>query len=94
MLSDGDPSSDDYEVEDVDYGDVDIVTDTETREKRDRTARVRYNGPYADWENLLQDVRRMNMFREVELHCVSLGNTQASWLEKLADLGFGGVSRP
>lgn len=92
VLSDGDPSFDDYETEDADFGDGNVVTDQESKEKANRTPRLRYPGPYAMWNHLLEDVRRMNLFREVEIHCISIGETQQGWLQKLADIGLGQVA--
>jgi hypothetical protein len=93
VLSDGDPTVDDYLVEDADFGDGDVVSDRESKEKAPRTARLIYQGPYADWNHLLEDVRRMNLFREVEIHCISIGDAQPGWLQRLAELGLGTLTK-
>jgi len=93
VLSDGDPTADDYSVEDADYGDFETVADRESGEKAPRTARLNYLGPYADWSRLLEDVRRMNLFREVEIHCISIGDAQPGWLQRLAELGLGTLTK-
>lgn len=93
LLSDGDPTDDDYPVEDADYGDGQVVTDRESRDEAPRTARLIYPGPYVLWDRLLQDVRRMNLFREVEIHCIAIGEVQQGWLQRLADLGLGTVTK-
>jgi hypothetical protein len=93
VLSDGDPTTDDYPVEDGDYGDYDVVTDRESKEKAPRGNRLNYPGPYANWNHLLEDVRRMNLFREVEIHCISIGDAQPGWLQRLAELGLGTLTK-
>jgi len=93
VLSDGDPTVDDYLVEDVDYGGFDVVTDRESKEAAPRSSRIVYQGPYALWTYLLEDVRRMNLFREVEIHCISIGDAQSGWLQRLAELGLGTLTK-
>ena len=93
VLSDGDPTTDDYSVEDADYGDGRVVTDRESGEEAPRGNRLNYPGPYARWDHLLEDVRRMNLFREVEIHCISIGDAQSSWLQRLAELGLGTLTK-
>jgi len=90
VLSDGDPSVDDYTVTDVDYGDGKIVTDNESgREGKDRTMQLNFIGPYVNWPLLLEDTRRMNMLREVEIHVISVGDADEQALGMLADIGLG-----
>ncbi len=90
VLSDGDPSVDDYTVTDVDYGDGKIVTDNESgREGKDRTMQLNFIGPYVNWPLLLEDTRRMNMLRELEIHVISVGDADEQALGMLADIGLG-----
>ena len=50
VLSDGDPSVDDYTVTDVDYGDGRVITDKESkREGKERTMKMNFIGPYSNW---------------------------------------------
>jgi hypothetical protein len=92
LLSDGDPSWDDYEVKDQDYGDG-RVGDPETDEEHERTPELIYPGPYANWPKLLEDVERMNLFREVEIHCISIGEVDGGWMNKLVEIGLGSLSK-
>ena len=55
--------------------------------------RMHYSGPYRRWELLLDDVRRMNLFREVELHCVAIGEVRMGFVEELAWIGMGKAVR-
>lgn len=90
VLSDGNPSVDDYTVTDVDYGDGKIVTDNESgREGTERTMKLNFFGPYANWPPLLEDTRRMNMLRELEIHVISVGDADEQALGMLADIGLG-----
>ena len=90
VLSDGNPSVDDYTVTDVDYGDGKIVTDNESgREGTERTLKLNFFGPYTNWPPLLEDTRRMNMLREVEIHVISVGDADEQALGMLADIGLG-----
>jgi hypothetical protein len=92
LLSDGDPTCDDYTVKDVDYGDG-WVGDQESGEEHERTPELNYIGPYANWPRLLEEAQRLNMFREVEIHCISIGDAAASGLSRLAEIGLGTVTR-
>ncbi len=90
VLSDGDPSVDDYTVTDVDYGDGRVITDKESkREGKERTMKMNFIGPYSNWPLLLEDTRRMNMLREVEIHVISVGDADEQALGMLADIGLG-----
>ncbi len=88
VLSDGDPTWDDWDEVAPDYGE-DRLGDPESRQKMQAAPRVHYHGPFADWNYLLDDVRRMNLFRRVELHCIGIGDVQIGFLKMLADIGLG-----
>jgi hypothetical protein len=92
FLSDGDPTWDDYVVKDVDYGDG-WTGDPESRQRQERTPELNYIGPYANWPRLLEEAERLNMFREVEIHCISIGDADATGLSRLAAIGLGTVTR-
>ncbi|MEM1447870.1 MAG: hypothetical protein AAF726_08515 [Planctomycetota bacterium] len=92
VLSDGDPSIDDYVVEDVDYGDGIVVKDRESGEESDqRGAKLNYPGPYRYWDFLLEEVKRLNMLRELEIHVISVGDADTVALDRLAKIGHGKV---
>lgn len=90
VLSDGDPSVDDYTVQDIDYGDGTIITDAESKnEGNTRTMNLNYFGPYVNWPLLIEDTRRMNMLRELEIHVISVGDADTRALGMLAEVGLG-----
>lgn len=90
ILSDGNPSVDDFTVKDTDYGDGTVITDAESGNEADeRTAELNYMGPYSNWKYLLDDVSRMNMLRELEIHVISVGDGDEVALGMLAKIGFG-----
>jgi hypothetical protein len=91
LLSDGAPSSDDYEATDKDYGEGQVVVDQEYGQAAARTPRLIYPGPYVREDWLVEDLKRMNAFRRIRLHCVGLGEANMSLLRRLADVGRGEV---
>lgn len=88
LLSDGAPSWDDYDQEDVS---VEGMTsgDPETGEETGDVPELHYYGPYVETRFLLRDVERMNLFRRVELHCVGIGEATPELLRALTELGRG-----
>jgi hypothetical protein len=91
LLSDGAPSWDDFAQIDKDYGEGKVVLDTEYGVAAARTPRLEYHGPYDQEDWLIEDVRRMNVFRRIQMHCVGLGEANVALLRKLADVGHGEV---
>ena len=91
LLSDGAPSWDDFPMVDKDYGEGVQVLDQEYGEQVQRTPQTQYHGPYVDDRWLIEDLKRMNAFRRIRVHCVGLGEARISLLEKLADIGNGEV---
>jgi hypothetical protein len=91
LLSDGAPSFDDYEGVDKDYNEGRVVHDQEYGVEAKRTPQIRYPGPYVNAEWLVEDVRRMNAFRRIRLHCIGLGEANMGLLRQLADMGHGEV---
>jgi len=89
LLSDGDPTWDDWDLPAPNYHE-DALGDPESRIRSTAAAdRVHYHGPYVRWRTLLEDVRRMNLFREVELHCIAIGEVQMGFVQQLANIGMG-----
>ncbi len=35
----------------------------------------------------------MNLLREVEIHCISIRDAQPGWLQRLAELGLGTLTK-
>jgi len=104
LLSDGIPNWDGFDVLDQDYGEGRVMKDVEAGVEADRTPQINYPGPYSAFPNvvgrghpsqldcwLLRDVKRMNAFRRIRLHCVGLGEANEALLSSLADIGNGEV---
>jgi hypothetical protein len=91
LLSDGAPSMDDYRAVDrPDRGDV--QADPESGTTQEKVPDVTYYGPYVDAEGfLVEDVQRMNLFRNVALHCVGIGEADMLLLREIAAAGLGEV---
>lgn len=106
LLSDGAPNWDGFDIRDKNYGEGETYRDVEAGIRSEATPFLNYSGPYANvptvnfqgtprydqvdcW--LLRDVRRMNAFRRIRLHCVGLGEANEMLLECLAGIGNGEV---
>jgi len=90
ILSDGDPTWCDWP--DLDPPDKwDEAGDPESRTRGGTGDRMHYHGPYDDWRYLEDDVRRLNLFRQAELHCVGIGEASRRLLDRIAKCGFGKV---
>lgn len=88
VLSDGDPTYDNWPEVDIYHPGV-VIGDPETRTARPKMDNVVYYGPYFQWDLILDDAMRMNLFRKCEIHCVGIGETTMGRLRRLADIGFG-----
>ncbi len=104
LLSDGNPNWDGFDVQDQDYGEGKVVQDVEAGIQANRTPRINYPGPYSVYGSpieamptqpsdcwMLRDVRRMNAFRRIRMHCVGLGEANEALLKHLAKIGNGEV---
>lgn len=91
LLSDGAPSWDDFHVVDKDYGEDQVVLDTEYNKAAPRTPTIQYHGPFDQDEWLVEDVKRMNCLRRIRIHCIGLGEANMRLLERLAEIGNGQV---
>lgn len=89
LLSDGAPSMDEFFTQDKDYGEGDVIVDSEYAAKAQRTPTLNYWGPYSQDDWLLEDMRRLNAFRRIRMHCVGLGEANMALLRQLADIGHG-----
>ncbi|MHC4954455.1 MAG: vWA domain-containing protein [Planctomycetota bacterium] len=91
LLSDGDPSWDDWGMTDQrDKGDLAGDPEMGGGGNQDATS-LNYAGPYANNRHLLEDVQRMNLFRQVEIHCVGIGEANRGFLAQLSATGLGRV---
>ena len=89
LLSDGAPSWDDFHIKDKDYGEGEVVLDTEYGKKMPRQPEINYHGPYDQPEWLVADVERMNAFRRIRIHCIGIGEANMALMRQLADVGYG-----
>lgn len=89
LLSDGAPSADDFLVVDKDYGEDQVVVDVEYGAAAARSPQLQYYGPYIENEWLVDDLRRMNTFRRIRLHCIGLGEANTQLLRRIAEIGGG-----
>ena len=91
LLSDGAPSMDSFVVTDKDYGEGNAVKNHESGVRAQRTPQMRYHGPYDMRPWLEDEVKRMNVFRRIRLHCIGLGEADMALLRSLAEMGNGDV---
>ncbi len=94
LLSDGVPSWDDFAAIDV-RDPEDQTGDPESRVPLPNTREIHYMGPYG-WgtergDLVAADVRRMNLFRNAEIHVVAIGEADAQLLRAIAAVGHGRV---
>lgn len=94
LLSDGDPSSDDFSQEDKNYGEGKTVKSFERGEEAASQPTTLYAGPFvsggvAHCPTIVADVRRMNALRRVRMHAVGLGEANMKLLQLLAEIGNG-----
>lgn len=89
LVSDGQPSIDDFKMVDRDYGEGNVVRNHESGAGAQRTPNLIYHGPYNRDDWLIEDVKRMNSFRRIRLHAIGIGEANMSLLERLAEIGHG-----
>jgi hypothetical protein len=94
LLTDGDPSVDDFGMTDKNYGEGKSIISFERGEEAPNQPTTRYSGPYVamgipECPSLVADVRRMNAFRRVRMHAVGFGEANMKLLQLLAEIGQG-----
>ncbi|MBX3475172.1 MAG: hypothetical protein KF754_12370 [Planctomycetes bacterium] len=95
ILSDGDPTDDDWAIQDK-RDPQDQTGDPETRTKMPDQEVLRFPGPYGYWlgagqgQFIVDDVRRMNLFRKCEINIVGIGEVSYSMLQGIARQALGG----
>ncbi len=92
LLSDGKPTWDDWPEWDIRLakhksGDPESGAETKDHEKG------HYYGPYALGSWLRDDVRRLNLFRKTEMHCIGIGEFDTHLLEWISARGMGRFRR-
>jgi hypothetical protein len=98
LLSDGDPSVDDFVMQDKNYNEGRAVQSFERGEAAVQQPIATYPGPFTSQgipqcPTIVADVRRMNAFRRVRLHAVGLGEANMELLQRLATIGNGEALR-
>lgn len=85
LLSDGAPSFDSFAVEDQFYAnEIKVVADQESGREISRRERIVYHGPYHESPWFDDDLRRMNLFRRVPIHCIAIGEADVPLLRRIA----------
>ncbi len=89
ILSDGAPTWDDWaDLDKTDPGDR--AGDPEAGTRTAKTPpQLMFYGPYAFPNWLVDDVKRLNLFRKMEIHCIGLGEARMGLLRRIAALGLG-----
>lgn len=93
ILSDGDPTWDDWATNDQ-RDPWDQTGDPESRTKHPDQEVLNFPGPYGYMYQstyLPDDVRRLNLFRKAEIHCIGIGEASQSLLHAIAIQGKGVV---
>lgn len=93
VLSDGEPTDDDWAIQDK-RDPEDQTGDPETHVKHADQEILRFPGPYGyryQSPYLPDDVRRLNLFRKCEIHCIGIGEASQSLLQQIAQQGNGQV---
>lgn len=96
ILSDGDPSWDDWMQED-EWDPMDRAGDPESGTPGEKQPIVRAVGPYGymyDAVYLPDDVMRLNLFRKCEIYCIGIGEASSHRLQAIAAAALGGEVRP
>jgi len=89
LLSDGEPTTDNFAANDRFSGGR-VTVNAETGEtKASGAGSASYRGPYARRRYLVEDVRRMNLFRKAEIHCIGMAGADPRLLRDLAEIGLG-----
>ena len=89
LLSDGNPSWDDWDMPDKNHRNR-ATGDPETHEATPDADNIHYPGPYVIQTHLLDDLTRLTLFRDVEIHCVGIGEANMGLLNRIAGKGLGG----
>jgi hypothetical protein len=93
LLSDGDPTWDDWPAQDR-RDPTDMTGDPESRRRHEDQDILNFPGPYGQETAgtfIPDDVRRMNLFRKTEIHCIGIGEATYGLLEQIARQGMGKV---
>ena len=78
-------------ISDVDYGEGRVVHELEYKRAAPRPETLFYHGPFDQTRWLLEEVRRLNVFRKVQIHCVGIGDADVGLLRGIANATMGEV---
>lgn len=97
LLSDGNPTADDFKKTDKRDGEK-AVKDRETLTPVEPPPELVFSGPYGHrpfegYDYLTDDVVRLNLVRQAEIHCVAIGEVDDSLLRGIAEVGNGRFRR-
>jgi hypothetical protein len=89
LLSDGKQSWADWSADDKSDGQG--AGDPETGRSLDKpdTDILHYYGPYVHAGHMLDDIRRLNLFRKCEINCIGIGEAEDDTLKQIAAIGHG-----
>ena len=90
LLSDGKPTWDDWPI--VDKRDpYDNTGDPESNVRHPDQPNLKFPGPYGYFYTpwLVDDIRRLNLFRKCEIHCVGIGEADSGLISEIARIGMG-----
>ena len=96
LLTDGDPTDDDWAQVDK-REDWDQTGDPESGVRHEDQPELRFPGPYGYWRNrgqwewIVDDTWRMNLFHKSEIHCIGIGEVSYGLLRGIANHGLGQV---
>ncbi len=90
LLSDGEPSWDNFAQVDAKEPDIQIG-DPESHTPGQDADNVEYQGPYGwgFYPYLVRDIQRMNLFRKAQIHCIGIGESNDRLLEQIVEVGRG-----
>ncbi|MDJ0520845.1 MAG: hypothetical protein QNJ90_02090 [Planctomycetota bacterium] len=92
ILSDGEPSWGDFGAWDLaDVGTLKGDAEQDNAKPIAKRERINFWCPYRWGANLVRDLRRLNLFRKVEIHCLGTGEADEKLLAEIAEIGLGSV---
>ncbi len=88
VLSDGAPTTDDWPASDK-RDPEDHAGDPETGKSHADLPTLVFQGPFGFGGYVPEEVRRLNLFRRAEIHCIGIGEANAHLLGQIAQIGMG-----
>ena len=91
LISDGAPSSDDFDASDRHYGDIKVVSELEYAREVKAVQNIIYQGPMVSAQWLYAELLRLNAFRKVPVHCIGIGEADVRLLRAFAAASHGEI---